>query len=176
MLLFSITRYGKTYEVHKTSHTKEARAGQGNSRDHNYTEEKLKEILYEAVGSLSQYRNKGVTAVTFKNEFGRTNALLCDLYGNHIDIITMVEHTKRYVNDVFYGAHNVFLKDYIFVRPSKEDIKIDKFDSADLMIKEVKNFKSQRGKIKKVVKKKKPVVSVVPVSQTEIDEFLTALK
>jgi len=175
MYLFDITRYDKTYHVYKTKHTKDSRKASKVSRDHHYTDEKLKEILYNAVGSLSQFRNKGATAISFRNENGKTNALLVDLEGDKLTIITMLHNTDRRVNDVFY-ANSVYLKDYIFKIPTRLEKSIDKFDNADLMIKEVSAPKPKKIRKVKKSKQRNKQVKVAQITQEEIDEFLQLMK
>jgi len=142
MYLFTFEKYQETFNVNDTNHVHEKRSGDYSKRNKNYTNEKLHEILNLAIGQMTQFRNKNEIAITFFNKVGGTNAILCAFEDKDITIITMLENVKRQVNDVFRGANHIFLRDYIFTKPTREDLK-------EYSLKIVQPKNKLRGKIKK---------------------------
>ena len=166
MYLFSFEKHNRHYNVNDTAHVNKIRDGEYNKRNKNYTNEKLHEILYIAIASMTQYRNKGDIGITFFNTEGKINALLVVLTDSEIVIKTALENTKRDANSVFWRSNHIFLKDYIFERPV-----IDMFEN--LEIKEAKQPTRNKLSIKK--KQGKTVFKALD-SGKEDEEFMKAMK
>ena len=169
MYLFSIENDDKTYRVLGTEHLNKKREKEHYKRGRNYTKEKLYEIFSIAIGSMTQYREKYI-AVTFFNENGKTNAVLCKLEGQNIVIVTMLENTKRRVTDVFRRASHIFLREYRFIKPSYAELQEDSKEYK-LKIVQKKDIKSHRTGIKK----KKANKNVSEINK-EDDTFLKSMK
>ncbi len=173
MYLFTFEKHKNLFHVHSTDHISETRKAEHHSRNKNYTNEKLHEILNIAVGSMTQYRNKKQIAITFFNDFGKTNAILCSLEDDKIFLITMLENVKRQVNDVFRGCEHIFLREYIFTKPDYEDIQ-----DIDIKIVKYKPTKQRPGLSIKKKKGKKLASCIVKNADDTLDdlEFLKSIK
>jgi len=166
MTIFKFKRIDNIWHVKDTEHVKETRDGDRKPRNHLYTKEKLKEIFDKAICSMTQYR-KDYISVTFFNEYGGTNAILCKLEESNIIIITMLHNVDRDVRDVFRNAKHVFLRDYIFKIPSRKEIVEDSKQKP----RKVKNFKTGQN-----IKKKEIKTKILKIKTSEDEIFLNRMK
>ena len=175
-MLFNFEKYGNNYTVTKSEHCSKKRKDAVFSRDYHYTNEKLFEIFDLAIGQMTQFRDKGNIAVSFKDDKGKTSSLLCSLEGNYIVIITMLYGVKSQVNNTFLGSNNIFLKDYVFTPPSSRE----RDDDRELHIKEIdpKNVKPLRGLRKARGSKniKKVFKAEIKEMENEDEVFLRSMK
>ena len=164
MYIFSIEKFGLMFNIHETKHMNEVRPGENRKRNKHYTHEKLHEILQLAIPSITQFREKDIS-ITFYNDVGSINSVLVFLKkDNSIIIKTALEHLNKQINEVFYNCERIYLRDYIFVRPTKMELAL----SAELKI-------VKKPKRKHVTFSKRNTKSV-EVSETESDSFLKAMK
>ncbi len=159
MKLFSITAYDNTYHIHDTYHANERREGASRSRVKFFTIKKLRSIFTTAAKSISQYRGQGRIAITFYNDTGRISSLLVSLQDNNITIITALYNVKRQVNDVFRGVPHYFLSNYIFTKPTDNELrsdwhKRDAYTSSEQAISERKQSTAFSTKYKGISKPK----------------------
>ncbi len=139
MYLFTIDKH-KAFNVNMTYHLNQVREGELRTRIKFFTIKKLKEILSCAAQSLSQYRNKGRIAITFRTNTERIAALLVTLEGDELTIITALYNVKRSRNDVFRGIPHYYLNNYIFTKPTEKELR-DEFHLQQ------KIFKSKEDKL-----------------------------
>ena len=123
MHLFTFNKYNENFNVHITNHALEKRDGENFNRNWYYTNDKLHEILIQACGRLTEFRNKGTVCITFENKERKgINALLVELKDSNIVIITMLRKVKRNQNDVFRGCPHIYLRGYEFCIFTQEEL------------------------------------------------------
>ena len=140
MKLFTVKSFGMQFNVHATYHGHSIRDGESRTRMKFYTIRKLKQIFRIAAQSLSEYRNKGRIAITYRTATGRIGALLVALDENDLTIITTLYNVKRQPNDVFRGVPHYYLPNYVFTKPTDKELRTEhheqqaKFSSKEELI------------------------------------------
>jgi len=163
MILFHFEKYGKSYEVVKTDHTDQKREGDSKKRLYPYSLDRIHEILDLAIGSLTEFRNKGYVALTFFTDKKGIGSFLCTLEDNKISIITALYNVNRQVNDVFRGAKHIFLgHNYRFIKPTNLELS----DDRDINLVVVKHVKKRKGL--KIKNKKNHNIKDVDISEDDI--------
>ncbi|MEA3371029.1 MAG: hypothetical protein U9Q40_06780 [Campylobacterota bacterium] len=161
MELFTINKYETPFTVYSTYHGNNIRDGERRTRLKFFTQRKLRQILTRAGQSLSQYRNRGPVAITFRTDTTNTNttrtsSLLVALNGTNLIIITALYNVKRQPNDVFRGVPHYYIRDYVFIKPTPKELREDYHlnincvssrDESDNLAKSDKQFKQHMKKI-----------------------------
>lgn len=159
-----VTLDNNIHNVIISDHVLETRENDKKSRAFNYNEDDIEIILKNATkNGLTSFRNKGEVVLRFKDDEGFNSFFVLEIIGYTIQIITIFDTRRK--NDSFSAftkIHNrIYLNEYIHEK--RYELKI---------------VKVQQPKIKKIkkVQKLQRNQKVTPVTQDEIDEFLSAMR
>jgi hypothetical protein len=121
--ILNLDVFGEQYSIFKSEHIKEKRDNEKEVREYLLNNKRYKEIFEKAIkNGISQFKNKGRIAISFKTEESKIMTILCILEEKNITIITIVNNNKS-IHERFNSVKNfIYIQDYILPNLTNDEL------------------------------------------------------